>query len=144
MNHQRKIRIGRGATGWIPYNRVLHKGCPLSPLLLALLILYVPEVLDNTGRGVKIQSTRVSNILYADDIVIMAKSEMDMTMLLITLVQQIQRLDLKVNFKKSKMMNITQGTDTLNEGYWLVERESGEAPGTLKGVKTFTYIGVQL
>ena len=33
-----------------------------------------------------------------------------MTIVLITLVQQIQRLDLKVNFKKSKMINITQGT----------------------------------
>ena len=42
------------------------------------------------------------------------------------------------------MMNITQGIETLNEGDWLVEREIGEAPKTLKGVNSFTYLGVQL
>ena len=49
-----------------------------------------------------------------------------------------------MNCKKSKMMNITDGTETLNEGDLLVARESGDAPKTLKGVNTHTYLGVQL
>ena len=48
---------------------------------------------------------------------------MDMAILLTILEQQIQRLALKVNFMKSKMMNITQGTETLNAGNWYVERD---------------------
>ena len=50
--------------------------------------------LDSTGKAVKIQHIRINNMLYADNIGIIVAREMGMTVLLIMLVQQIQRLEL--------------------------------------------------
>ena len=86
-NHKRKIRIGRGTTDWIPCDRGLRKGCPMAQLLFTLLIADVPEKLKMTGRGVKIQEVRMSSMMYADDIVILLENELDMAILLSTLIR---------------------------------------------------------
>ena len=78
INHRRYIRVKDQKTETIVCNRGLRQGCPLSPILFAILISTIPEETDKKGRGVLIGGSNISCLLYADDIVLINRTEEDM------------------------------------------------------------------
>ena len=55
------------------------QGCSLSPYLFNLFIEEVVTQMKRSSRGIKINGEWIHSICFADDIVLMADSEKDMT-----------------------------------------------------------------
>ena len=56
--------------------------------------------LDESQAGVKIAGRNIRNLRYADDTILMAKSEQDLKNLLMRVKEEIEKAGLKFNIKK--------------------------------------------
>jgi len=70
------VRIHEEKSGWFWTEVEVRQGCPLSPILFTLLIANVEEEMKK-GQigGIRIGKETMWSLAYADDLVIMAKSE---------------------------------------------------------------------
>ena len=64
------------------------------------------ETLDwkKTQAGIKITRRNISNLRYADDTTLMAESEEELKSLLMKVKQESEKVDLKLNIQKIKIM----------------------------------------
>ena len=75
--------------------------------------------LDETQAGIKIAQININNFRYVDDTIIMAESE-ELKGLLIKVKEEKEKVDLKLNIQKTKMM--TSGPITS----WQIDGETLE------------------
>ena len=99
------VRTGHGSTDWFQIRKVVHQGCILS---LCLFNLHAAYIMRNAGlgealAGIKIPGRNISNLRYADDTTIMAESE-ELKSLLMKVKEESERVDLKLNIQKTKIM----------------------------------------
>ena len=78
----------------------------LSPCLFNF---YAEYIMRNTGleeaqAGIKIAGRNIKNLRYADDTTLMAKSEEELKSLLMKVTEESERLGLKLNIQKMKIM----------------------------------------
>ena len=59
--------------------------------------------LDESQAGIKIAERSINNLRYADDATLMAESE-ELKSLLMTVKEESEKVDLKLNTQKSKIM----------------------------------------
>ena len=83
-----------------------HQGCILSPCLFNLHAEYIMRNiwLDEAQAGIKIAGRNINNLRYADDTTIMAESEEELKSLLIKVKEESEKVDLKLNIHKTKIM----------------------------------------
>ena len=60
--------------------------------------------LDETQAGIKIAGRNINNLRYADDTTLMAESEEELKSLLMKVKEESQKVDLKLNIQKTKIM----------------------------------------
>ena len=60
--------------------------------------------LEETQAGIKIAGRNINNLIYADDTTIMAESEEELTSLLIKVKEESEKVGLKLNIQKTKIM----------------------------------------
>ena len=60
--------------------------------------------LDETQTGIKIARKNISNLRYADDITLMAESEEELKSLLMKVKKETEKVGLKFNIQKTKIM----------------------------------------
>ena len=60
--------------------------------------------LDEAQAGIKIAGRNINNLRYADDITLMAESEEELKSLLMKVKEQSEKVSLKVNIQKTKIM----------------------------------------
>ena len=60
--------------------------------------------LEEAQAGIKIAGRNINNLRYADDITLMAESEEDLKRLLKKVKEESQKVDLKLNIQKTKIM----------------------------------------
>ena len=60
--------------------------------------------LEETQAGIKIARRNISNLRYADDTILMAESEEELKKLLMKLKEESQKVGLKLNSHKTKIM----------------------------------------
>ena len=60
--------------------------------------------LDEAQAGIKIAGRNVSNLRFADDIIIMKKSDKELKILLMKVKEESEKAVLKLNIKKTKIM----------------------------------------
>ena len=60
--------------------------------------------LDETQAGSKIAGRNINNLRYADDITLMAESEEELTSLLMKVKEESEKVGLKLNIQKTKIM----------------------------------------
>ena len=60
--------------------------------------------LDETQAGIKIAGRNVNNLRYADDITLMAESEEELKILLMKVKEESERVGLKLNIQKTKIV----------------------------------------
>ena len=78
----------------------------LSPCLFNL---YAEYIMRNTGldeaqAGIKIAGRNINNLRYADDTTLMAESEEELKNLLMKVKEEREKVDLKLNIQKTKIM----------------------------------------
>ena len=77
--------------------------------------------LDETQAGIKISRSNINNLRYADDTTLMAESEEELKSLLIKVKEESEKVGLKLNTQKTKIM--TSGPITS----WQIDGETVEA-----------------
>ena len=60
--------------------------------------------LDEAQAGIKIAGTNINNLSYADDTTLMAESEEELKSLLMKVKEESQKVGLKLNIQKTKIM----------------------------------------
>ena len=69
-NHKRRTMTVGGWTEWQPCERGMRQGCVLSPLLFALFLSQLEDIINESGIGVRIGAKIVGGLFFADDIVL--------------------------------------------------------------------------
>ena len=60
--------------------------------------------LDEAQAGIKISGRKINNLRYADDTTLKAKSEEELKNLLMNVKEESEKVDLKLNIQKTKIM----------------------------------------
>ena len=115
-------RTGHGTTDWFQIGKGVHQGCILSPCLFNL---YAEYLMRNAGleeaqAGIKIVGRNINNLRYADDTTFMAESEEELKSLLMKVKEEREKVGLKLNIQKMKIM--TSGPITS----WEIDGETVE------------------
>ena len=100
------VRTGHGTTDWFQIGKGVPQGCILSPCLFNF---YAEYIMRNTGLqeaqvGIKIAGRIINNLRYADDTTLMAESEEELKSLLMKLKEESEKVGLKLNIQKTKIM----------------------------------------
>ena len=100
------VRTGRGTTDWFQIGKGVHQGCILSPCLFKLYAEYITQNarLDETQAGIRIARRNIKNPRYADDTILMAKSEEELKSFLIKVKEESEEVGLELNIQKTKIM----------------------------------------
>ena len=96
VEQQTGFQIGKG----------VRQGCILSPCLCNLYAEYIMRNagLEKTQPGIKNAGRNNSNLRYADDITLMAESEEELKSLLMKVKVESEKVGLKLNIQKTKIM----------------------------------------
>ena len=100
------VRTGRGTTDWFQIRKGVCQGCILSPCLFNLYAEYIMRNvgLDEAQAGIKIAGRNINNLTYADDTTLMAESEEELKTLLMKMKEGSEKVGLKLNIQKTKIM----------------------------------------
>ena len=98
--------IEHGTTDWFQIGKGVREGCILSPCLFNLYAEYITRNagLDEAQARIKIAGRNINNLRYTDDINLMAESEEELKSLLIKVKEQREKVSLKLNIQKTKIM----------------------------------------
>ena len=100
------IRTGHGTTDWVQIGKGVRQGCILSPCLFNF---YAEYIMRNAGleeaqAGIKLAGRNINNLRYADDTTLMAESEEELKSLLMKVKVKSEKVVLKLNIQKTKIM----------------------------------------
>ena len=84
VRKQQLEHVGHGTTDWFQIGKGVCQGCILSPCLFNLHAEYIMRNarVDEAQAGIKIAGRNINNLRYADDITLMAESEVELKSLL--------------------------------------------------------------
>ena len=104
VSQEATVRTGLGTTDWFQIGKGICQGCILSPWLFNLNAEYIMRNagLDEAHAGIKIAGRNNNNLRYADDTTLWQKEELES--LLITVKEESEKFDLKLNIQKTKIM----------------------------------------
>ena len=127
------VRTGHGRTDWFQIGKGVLQDCILSPCLFNL---YAEYIMRNAGleeaqAGIKIAGRNINNLRYADDTTHMAESEEELKSLLMKVKEESEKVGLKLNIQKTKIMASSPISS------WQIDGE------TMETVKNFILGGLQ-
>jgi len=95
-----------GTANWLQIGKGVCQGCILSLCLLNLYAEYIMRNadLDKTQAGIKIAGRNINNFRYADDTTLMAESEEELKSVLMKVKEESEKVGLKLNIQKTKIM----------------------------------------
>ena len=99
-------RTGHGTTDWFQIGKGVRQGCVLSPCLFNFYVEYIMRnaELEETQSGIKIAGSNINNLRYADDMTLMVESEEELKSLLMKVKVESEKVGLKLNIQKTKIM----------------------------------------
>ena len=134
MQVKKQVRTGHGTMDWFQIRKGVCQGCILSPCLFNLHAEYIIRNagLDEAQAGIKIAGRNINNLKYADDTTLMAESEEELKSLLMKMTEESEKVVLKLNVQKMKIM--ASGPITS----WQIDEETVEA------VRYFILLGFKI
>ena len=128
------VRTGHGTTDWFQIGKGVHQGCILSPCLFNFYAEYIMRnaELVEAQAGLKIARKNTNHLRYADDTTLMAESEEELKRLLMKVKEDSEKVGLKLNIRKTKIM--ASGPITS----WQIDGEKVEA------VTDFIFLGSKI
>ncbi len=104
------LKINNELTRKFKTYRGVRQGCILSPKLFNLFINDLPDIFDDQCDPVSLSpTTNINCLLYADDLVLLSNSPAGLQACLDRLQEYIIKWDLKINFKKTKIIVFQNG-----------------------------------
>ena len=100
------VRTGHGGADWFQIGNGVCQGCILSPCLFNFYAEYIMRKagLEEAQAGIKIVGRNINNLRYADDTTLMAEAEEVLKSLLMNMKEESEKVDLKLNIQKTKIM----------------------------------------
>ena len=100
------VKISDNRTPFFSYNRGVRQGCVLSPILFNIFIDELPKLFEKTNSDPFLlpNGTKLSSLLYADDLVILSRSKNGLQNCLNILNEWSKKWMMNVNLKKNKIM----------------------------------------
>ena len=100
------VRTGHGTADWFQIGKGVRQGYILSPCLFNL---HAEYIMRNAGlveaqAGIKITRRNINNLRYADDTTLMTESEEELKSLLMKVQEDSEKVGLKLNIQKTKIM----------------------------------------
>ena len=128
------VRTGHGTTDWFQIGKGVCQGCILSPCLFNLHAENISRnaILEEAQAGIKISGKNINNLRYADDNNLMAESEEELKSLLMKVKEDSEKVGLKPNIQKMKIM--ASGPITS----WKIDE------GTVETVSDFIFWGFEI
>ena len=128
------VRTGHGQTDWFQTGKGVRQGYILSPCLFNLSAEYIMRNtgLDEAQAGIKIAGRNINNLRYADDTTLMAEREEELKRLLMKVKEESEKVGLKLNIQKPKIM--ASGPITS----WQIDGE------TMETVADFIFLGSKI
>ena len=103
---EQQLELDMGKADWFQIGKGVCQGCMLSPCLFNLYAEYIKRKagLEEAQAGIKTAGRNISNLRYADDTTLMAESEEELTGLLMKVKEESEKVGLKFNFQKTKII----------------------------------------
>ena len=100
------VRSGHTPTDWFQIGKGVHQSCIFSPCLFNLC---AECIMRNTGleeaqARIRISRRNINNLRYADDTILMAESEEELKSLLMKVKEESEKVGLKLEIQKTKIM----------------------------------------
>ena len=116
------VRTGYVTTDWFQIWKGVRQGCILSHCLFNLHAEYIMRNagLEEAQAGIKNAGRNINNLRYADDTTLMAESEEELKSLLMKVKGEDEKVGLKINIQRTKIM--TSGPITS----WEIDGETVE------------------
>ena len=107
------VRTGHATTDWFQIGKGVCQGCILSPCLFNF---YAEYIMRNAGleeaqNGIKIAGRNINNLRYADDTTFKAESEEELKSLVMKVKEESEKVGLKLNIQKMKIINFNLRTE---------------------------------
>ena len=115
---------------WFQIGKGVGQGCILSPCLFNVYADYIMwnAGLDEAQAGIKIARRNINHLRYADDTTLMGESEEELKSLLMKVKAESEKVGLKLNIQKTKI--VAPGPITS----WQIEEETVETVAVNFGV----------
>ena len=127
------VKCKDGLTTFFKSSSGVRQGCNLSPILFNLFINDIEKLFEDI-EGFKIGSKNLKFLLYADDLLILCKSQSDLQLSVSRLHKYTQKWGLTINVSKSKVIVFSKYR---RKNYKIFVN------GTiLEQVDSYTYLGV--
>ena len=116
------VRTGHATTDWFQIGKGVRQDCILSPCLFNFYAEYIMRNarLEEAQAGIKIAGRNTNNLRYADDTTLMAESEEELKSLWRKVKAESEKVGLKLNIQKTKIMASGPSTS------WEIDGETGE------------------
>ena len=128
------VRTGYGTTDQFPIGKEVRQGCILLPCLFNLCAEYIMRNagLEETQAGIRIARRNINNLRYADNTTHMAESEEEVKTFLMKVKEESEKVGLKLNIQKTKIMASSPITS------WQIDGE------TVETVADFIFLGSKI
>ena len=131
---KQQLELDMEQEDWFQIGKGVRQGCILSPCLFDL---YAEYIMRNAGleeaqAGIKIARRNINNLRYADDTTLMEESEEKLKSLLMKVKEEREKVGLKLNIQKTKIMEFGPITS------WQIDGE------TVETVADFIYLFIFL
>ena len=128
------VRTGHGTTDWFQIVKGVRQGRILSLCLFNFYAEYIMrnDWLEEAQAGIKIAGRNINNLRYADHSTLMAESEEELKSLLMKVKDESEKVGLKLNIQKTKLM--ASGPTTS----WEIDGE------TVESVSDFIFLGSKI
>ena len=128
------VRTRHGTMDWFQIGKGVCQGCILSPCLFNFYAEYIMKNpgLEETQAGIKIAGRNINNLRYADDTTLMAESEEELKSLLMKVKEESEKVGLKLNIQKTKIMASGPITSRATDG------------ATVETVSDFSFLGSKI
>ena len=134
------VKTNEGATEKFWTKKGVRQGCPMSPTLFSLYVADVEKFMSmgQTG-GVVIGKEKIWSMAYADDMVLLAKSEWEMKEMIKRFEKYIKKKKMILNVEKSKIVVFKKGRRGKNKEEWIWDGAKIEETSEFKYLG-FTFI----
>ena len=100
------VKTGHGTTDWFQIGKGVRRGCILSPCLFNFYAEYIMRNtrLEEAQAGISTTGRNINNLRYPDDTTLMAENEEEPKSLLMKVKEESEKVSLKPNIQKTKIM----------------------------------------
>ena len=140
------LSVGEVSTEGAKLSIGLKQGCVLSPILFALYVKELGEILMKSGKGVKVGEEKIPGLFFADDVVLMANTREELQSLLSSAGEYGNKWRLEFSEEKSQVMSL--GQKRRPGELWTVGpfsiKEGREKIIKIGKVEDYEYLGVRI